>query len=78
MVARPFGRERVGMRPEEAHFVQEVSVDRRSSVLRLACERCSCVHLVLLDAREFDDQVKRFLRTHPTACCPRLPAGNAL
>ena len=56
------------MRPEDTQFVQEVFVDLRPSGLRLACQRCDSDEVVLLDASEFDDCVRRFLRTHPTAC----------
>jgi hypothetical protein len=58
----------VGVRPEETRFVQEVHVDARPSALRLSCDRCGSVELVLLDHTEFDDYVKRFMRTHPNAC----------
>jgi hypothetical protein len=67
------------MRPEQTHFVQEVHVDARSSALQLRCERCSSVEVVLLEASEFDDHVKQFMRVHPTACpvvaSPRTSVG---
>jgi hypothetical protein len=64
------------MRPEETHFVQEVHVDMRASACRLWCDRCGSNELVLLDAAEFDDYVRRFLRTHPTACIPQPRDGS--
>jgi hypothetical protein len=56
------------MRPEETTFVQEVHVEASSSALRLSCDRCEAVELVLLDDGEFDDHMKRFMRTHPHSC----------
>jgi putative methionine-R-sulfoxide reductase with GAF domain len=56
------------MRPEETRVVQEVHVDMRASAMHLACDRCSTSEVVLLEAGEFDDNVKRFMRTHPGAC----------
>jgi hypothetical protein len=56
------------MRPEEASFIQEVHVDLRPTALGLSCDRCGTVELVLQDSGDFDDHVKRFMRTHPTAC----------
>jgi hypothetical protein len=61
------------MRPEDTHFVQEVHVDLRPSALQLRCERCGRDEVVLLDAKEFDDYVKRFMRVHPTACGAPVP-----
>ena len=73
MALRPDARDGVGMRPEDTQFVQEVFVDMRGSALGLSCRRCDLDEVVLLDASEFDDCVKRFLRTHPTACTPAPP-----
>lgn len=56
------------MRPEETHFVQEVHVDIRPTGLRLQCDRCSTDDIVLIEATDFDDCVRIFMRTHPTAC----------
>jgi hypothetical protein len=61
------------MRPEDTRFVQEVHVDMSGSALQLRCERCARDEVVLLEAKEFDDYVKRFMRVHPTACVTSLP-----
>ena len=68
MALQPDARHCDGVRPEETRFVQEVFVDMRPTGVRLACQRCECDEVVLLEASEFDDCVKRFMRTHPTAC----------
>ncbi|MCU1589911.1 MAG: hypothetical protein JWP11_1167 [Frankiales bacterium] len=61
------------MRPEETSFVQEVHVDVRPTAMNLSCDRCGAVEVILLGSGEFDDNVKRFMRTHPHACS----AGSA-
>lgn len=64
------------MRPEETQFVQEVHVDMRASACGLRCDRCSAQEVLLLDVADFDDYVRTFLRTHPTACMPAPRNGT--
>jgi hypothetical protein len=61
------------MYPEPSQTVEEVHVDMQSSGLHLQCDRCRTEEIVLLGAGDFDDHVKRFLRTHPTACTATAP-----
>jgi hypothetical protein len=45
-----------------------VRVQFHQNVIGMTCLDCEAVEVLRADPSEFDDEVRRFLRTHPSAC----------
>ena len=58
------------MKPEPSHqsLLERVRVHFHGSVIGMTCLECEAVEVLRADPSEFDDEVRRFLRTHPSAC----------
>lgn len=54
--------------PQRSHTVDDVRIDVVHQGLRLGCERCGDVEIVLLDATAFNARVRVFLQAHPLDC----------
>jgi hypothetical protein len=61
------------MSPDETHFAEDVHVIVNASGIRMVCDRCECVEIVLLDEMYFDSCVDRFTSYHPRACTAVVP-----
>lgn len=60
--------ERVKPAPSQQSLLERVRVHFHGSVIGMTCLECEAVEVLRSDPSEFDDEVRRFLRTHPSAC----------
>ena len=61
------------LEPSMEHLLERVRVSFYDDVLGMTCMECEALELVRGDPRQFDDEVRRFLRTHPGACAQLTP-----
>jgi hypothetical protein len=63
-------RDDLGMRaePSRERLLERVRVSFYDDVLGMTCMECSALEIVRGEPSQFDDEVRRFLRTHPGAC----------
>jgi hypothetical protein len=63
-------RDDLGMRaePSRERLLEQVRVSFYDEVLGMTCMECSALEIVRVEPSQFDDEVRRFLRTHPGAC----------
>jgi hypothetical protein len=54
--------------PSQQSLLERVRVSFHQSVIGMTCLECETVEVLRADPSEFDDAVRRFLRTHPSAC----------
>ena len=54
--------------PSRQNLLERVRVQFHENVIGMTCLDCEALDLVRCDPSEFDDVVRRFLRTHPSAC----------
>jgi hypothetical protein len=54
--------------PSQQSLLERVRVSFHESVIGMTCLECEAVEVLRADPSEFDDEVRRFLRTHPSAC----------
>jgi hypothetical protein len=54
--------------PSQQSLLERVRVSFHSDVIGMTCLECEALDVVKADPSEFDDVVRRFLRTHPSAC----------
>jgi hypothetical protein len=54
--------------PSQQSLLERVRVHFHQSVIGMTCLECEAVEVLRSDPSEFDDEVRRFLRTHPSAC----------
>ena len=54
--------------PSRENLLERVRVQFHENVIGMTCLECGALELVRCDPSEFDDVVRRFLRTHPSAC----------
>lgn len=66
-----------GMLPEPSreHLLDRVRTTFTDDVLGMTCLDCGTLEIVRGDPRQFNDEVHRFLRTHPGACA-QLEQGS--
>lgn len=60
--------------PSAEQLIERVRVSFYDRVLGMTCLHCASLELVHGDPDQFDDEVRRFLRTHPGACDQLSPA----
>ena len=58
----------VKVEPSQQSLLERVRVSFHGSVIGMTCLECEAVEVIRADPSEFDDEVRRFLRTHPSAC----------
>jgi hypothetical protein len=58
----------VKVEPSHENLLERVRVQFHEDVIGMTCLECEALELVRCDPSEFDDVVRRFLRTHPSAC----------
>jgi hypothetical protein len=58
----------VKVEPSRESLLERVRVSFFQSVIGMTCLECEAVEIIRADPSEFDDEVRRFLRTHPSAC----------
>lgn len=63
------------LEPSAEKLLERVRVSFHDRVLGMTCMECDCLELVRGDPGQFNDEVRRFLRTHPGAC-DRLEPGR--
>ena len=68
------------MRPEPSRerALERVRVSIYDSVLGMTCLDCETVEIVRGETGQFNDEVRRFMRTHPGACEDVGPGGRRL
>ena len=54
--------------PSQQNLLERVRVHVHENVIGMTCLECEAVEVLRSDPSEFDDAVRRFLRTHPSAC----------
>lgn len=54
--------------PSEERALERVRVSIYDDVLGMTCLDCETVEIVRGDTAQFNDEVRRFMRTHPGAC----------
>jgi hypothetical protein len=54
--------------PSQQNLLERVRVHFYEDVIGMTCLECEAVEVLRSDPSEFDDEVRRFLRTHPSAC----------
>ena len=54
--------------PSRERLLERVRVSFYDNVLGMNCLECATLEIVRGDPADFDDEVRRFLRTHPAAC----------
>jgi hypothetical protein len=54
--------------PSQQSLLERVRVSFHENVIGMTCLECEAVEVLRADPSEFDDEVRRFLRTHPSAC----------
>jgi hypothetical protein len=54
--------------PSQERLLERVRVSFHDNVLGMTCLECTALEVVKADPSAFDDEVRRFLRTHPSAC----------
>ena len=66
------------MKPEPSHqsLLERVRVHFFEDVIGMTCLECDSVEVLRSDPSGFDDEVRRFLRTHPSACRDDQAAGE--
>lgn len=60
----------VKVEPSHEHLLERVRVSIHDDVIGMTCLECTSLEIVRVDPKQFDDEVRRFLRTHPSACRP--------
>jgi hypothetical protein len=60
----------VKVEPSREHLLERVRVSFHDDVIGMTCLECTALEIVRVDPAQFDDEVRRFLRTHPSACRP--------
>ena len=68
--ADPLSRDHSGVKvePTRQTLLERVRVQFHENVIGMTCLECEAVEVLRTDPSEFDDEVRRFLRTHPSAC----------
>jgi hypothetical protein len=64
--------------PSQERALDRVRVSVHDAVLGMTCLDCEAVEIVRGDTSQFNDEVRRFMRTHPGACAPAEPAERRL
>jgi hypothetical protein len=59
--------------PSRQNLLERVRVSFHANVIGMTCLECEAVEVLRADPSEFDDEVRRFLRTHPSACADGDP-----
>ena len=54
--------------PSQQSLLERVRVSFHENVIGMTCLECETVEVLRADPSEFDDEVRRFLRVHPSAC----------
>jgi hypothetical protein len=54
--------------PSQQNLLERVRVHFHEDVIGMTCLECEAVEVLRTDPSEFDDAVRRFLCTHPSAC----------
>jgi hypothetical protein len=62
--------------PSQQSLLERVKVSFHENVIGMTCLECETVEVIRADPSEFDDEVRRFLRTHPSACGDADPARH--
>ena len=62
--------------PSREHLLERVRISFYDEVLGMTCMDCGSLEIVRGDPRDFDDEVRRFLRTHPAACQHLQPGST--
>ena len=54
--------------PSQQSLLERVRVSFYENVIGMTCLECEALEVIKAEPSEFDDEVRRFLRTHPSAC----------
>ena len=62
----------LGVKPEPSReqLLERVRVSMHGNVIGMTCLDCTALEIITTEPGQFDDEVRRFLRTHPSACRP--------
>lgn len=58
----------VKVEPSRQNLLERVRVQFHQNVIGMTCLECEALEVLRADPSEFDDAVRRFLCTHPSAC----------